>query len=99
MSLFKIVMQELPFHPELHAQLQKVIVSQIKERVEAVIRKFQAEGKLVNLPMGTTIRLTASIIVGYILTRATFGIRDDSGWDDELEREATITFVMKALSP
>ncbi|MCY9516328.1 TetR/AcrR family transcriptional regulator [Paenibacillus apiarius] len=98
-SLFKIVMQELPFHPELHAQLQKVIVSQVKERVEAVIRKFQAEGKLVNLPTGTIIRLTVSIIAGYILTRATFGMRDDSGWDDGLEREATITFIMKALAP
>ncbi|CAH8710951.1 TetR/AcrR family transcriptional regulator [Paenibacillus thiaminolyticus] len=99
MSLVRIVLQELPFHPDLQAQLQEIIVSQVKERVEKIIRRFQAEGKLVELPTGTVIRLTASVIIGYVLARSLFIEKEQSEWNDEQEREATISFLMKALTP
>ncbi|RJG18884.1 TetR/AcrR family transcriptional regulator [Paenibacillus thiaminolyticus] len=99
MSLVRIVLQELPFHPDLQAQLQEIIVSQVKERVEKIIRRFQAEGKLVELPTGTVIRLTASVIIGYVLARSLFIGKEQAEWNDEQEREATISFLMKALTP
>ncbi|MBG9791991.1 TetR family transcriptional regulator [Paenibacillus dendritiformis] len=99
MSLVRIVLQELPFHPDLQAQLQEIIVSQVKERVEKIIRRFQAEGKLVELPTGTVIRLTASVIIGYVLARSLFIEKEQAEWNDEQEREATISFLMKALTP
>ncbi|WP_374017752.1 TetR/AcrR family transcriptional regulator [Paenibacillus thiaminolyticus] len=99
MSLVRIVLQELPFHPDLEAQLQEIIVSQVKERVEKIIRRFQAEGKLVELPTGTVIRLTASVIIGYVLARSLFIEKEQAEWNDEQERDATISFLMKALTP
>ncbi|WII39893.1 TetR/AcrR family transcriptional regulator [Paenibacillus thiaminolyticus] len=99
MSLVRIVLQELPFHPDLQAQLQEIIVSQVKERVEKIIRRFQAEGKLVELPTATVIRLTASVIIGYVLARSLLIEKEQAEWNDEQEREATISFLMKALTP
>ncbi|BFH68295.1 MAG: TetR/AcrR family transcriptional regulator [Paenibacillus dendritiformis] len=99
MSLVRIVLQELPFHPDLQAQLQEIVVSQVKERFEKIIRRFQAEGKLVELPTGTVIRLTASVIIGYVLARSLFLEKEHAEWNDEQEREATISFLMKGLAP
>lgn len=99
LSLFKIVLQEFPFHSDLQEQLQKVVFSQVKARVEKVIAKFQAEGKLVDLPTMTIIRLNVSAIMGYVLFRTFYGSRDGVLWDDEKEREATIAFIMKGLAP
>lgn len=75
LSLVRIVLQELPFHPDLQAQLREILVSQVKERVEKIIRRFQAEGKLVKLPTDTVIRLTASVIIGYVLARSSLSRR------------------------
>lgn len=99
MSLVRIVLQELPFHPDLQAQLQEIVVSQVKERFEKIIRGFQAEGKLIDLPTGTVIRLTASVIIGYVFSRSFLIGKEQAEWNDEQEREATISFLMKALTP
>ncbi|MDG0876290.1 TetR/AcrR family transcriptional regulator [Paenibacillus thiaminolyticus] len=99
LSLVRIVLQELPFHPDLQAQLREILVSQVKERVEKIIRRFQAEGKLVKLPTDTVIRLTASVIIGYVLARSLAIEKERAEWNDEQEREATISFLMKALTP
>lgn len=69
------------------------------KRFEKIIRRFQAEGKLVELPTGTVIRLTASVIIGYVLARSLFIEKEQAEWNDEREREATISFLMKALTP
>ncbi|NGP59008.1 TetR/AcrR family transcriptional regulator [Paenibacillus thiaminolyticus] len=99
LSLVRIVLQELPFHPDLQAQLREILVSQVKERVEKIIRRFQAEGKLVKLPTDTVIRLTASVIIGYVLARSLAIEKERAEWNDEQEREATISFLMKGLTP
>lgn len=99
MSLMKIMIQELPFHPELQNQFQKIILSQVKERAEKIVRKFQLEGQLIDTLGTTTImRLTVSAIAGYVLSRAFAASRNDAQWDDEMERQATIDFIMKGLA-
>ncbi|ALS26309.1 TetR family transcriptional regulator [Paenibacillus sp. 32O-W] len=98
-SLFKIIVQEIPFHPDLQEQLEHLIFSQVKGKLDAIVSKFKAEGKLIDLPSLTIIRLTAFSILGYVVLRDIVGRRDESKWDDELEREATINFIMKGLAP
>ncbi|RKN78238.1 TetR/AcrR family transcriptional regulator [Paenibacillus ginsengarvi] len=98
-SLIKIVVQELPFHPELQEQFVQVVLVKVKERLEIVIGKFKAEGQLADLPVMTIIRLSASAIMGYVLTRTLYGTREGADWDDERELEATIGFIMKGLAP
>ncbi|WP_152395309.1 TetR/AcrR family transcriptional regulator [Paenibacillus guangzhouensis] len=98
-SLFKIVVQELPFHPDLQKQLQQLVFNEMKGRFEKIIHKLQAEGKLIDLPSLTIMRLSASAVMGYVLFRSILEPQEGSGWDDTLEREATIQFIMKGLAP
>lgn len=98
-SLLKILLQELPFHPDLQEQFRKVILSRVLERIENVFDRYKAKGQLADLPNSTMIRLAASAMIGYVLIRTLFGVQEGSGWDDAKERQATIEFIMKGLSP
>ncbi|TJY43927.1 TetR/AcrR family transcriptional regulator [Cohnella pontilimi] len=97
--LFKILIQEIPFHPEMQAQLEKIVFSQLKQRIEKVFSKFQADGIVVDWPTSTIMRLAASAIMSYVVFRTFFSQRDGVVWDDAREREATIDFIVKGLTP
>jgi AcrR family transcriptional regulator len=98
-SLLKIVVQEIPFHPDLQEQFKAVVLSQVLDRLGRVIEKFKADGKLIDLPATTIMRLSGSAIMGYVLTREFYGMQEGARWDDERELTATIAFVMKGLAP
>jgi AcrR family transcriptional regulator len=98
-SLLKILIQELPFQPELRAQLEKVIFPQLKQRVGKVIAKFKSDGRMIDLPTPTIMRLAVSAIMGYVAIRSFYGTREGAVWDDAKERQATIDFIMKGLAP
>jgi len=97
-AVFRIILQELPFQPELQTAFKQLVATQVLTRVRAVVEKLQGEGKLIQLPPNTVIRLAVSTVFGYILTR-TFLAPDLDEWDDMREREATIAFIVKGLSP
>lgn len=97
--LLKIVVQEIPFHPDLQEQFKTVVLSQVLDRLGKVIDSFKAQGKLADLPTTTIMRLSASAIMGYVATRELYGMQEGAVWDDERELEATIAFVMKGLAP
>ncbi|QYR20039.1 TetR/AcrR family transcriptional regulator [Paenibacillus sp. sptzw28] len=97
MAVFKILVQEIPFHPELQEQFRKNVLTKVMERLGKIVEKFQAEGKILSLPGTTVIRLTVSVIIGYVLTRTFYGEREDANWDDEREREETISFIVRGL--
>ncbi|SEN16360.1 TetR/AcrR family transcriptional regulator [Paenibacillus sp. OV219] len=96
-SILKILMQEIPFHPELQVHLQKDILAKVLERFQKIVVKFQAQGQMVDVPSMTVIRLCISAIMGYIAVRTVYGEREDAVWDDAREREETITFIMRGL--
>jgi AcrR family transcriptional regulator len=98
-SLFKILLQELPFHPELQEQFQRIVLSQVKDRIAKVVDHFKSKGQVIDLPTSTIMRLAASAGMGYVLIRTIYGKRSESEWDDEQERQATINFIMKGLAP
>jgi len=99
MSLFKILVQELPFHPDLREQFQQIVLQQVMARVDPIVSKFKAAGQIVDLPVATIVRLCVSVVMGYVLARTFIGQQSGSRWNDELEREATIEFIMKGLAP
>ncbi|MGO4540567.1 TetR/AcrR family transcriptional regulator [Paenibacillus sp. 2TAB19] len=99
MKILKIFIQEIPFQPDMQEQFQKQILSKILEKLTASVEKFQRNGSLIGWSPLTIIRLSVSSIIGYVLSRSLFGSKDAVNWDDEAEREATITFVLKGLAP
>ncbi|WP_127493544.1 TetR/AcrR family transcriptional regulator [Paenibacillus glycanilyticus] len=98
-NVLKIFIQEIPFHPELQEQFEKLILAKVFEKVTPNILRFQEEGTLVNWSPYTIIRLTVSSLIGYTAIRMIYGKREGSSWNDEQEREATIAFIMKGLAP
>ncbi|WP_127531461.1 TetR/AcrR family transcriptional regulator [Paenibacillus kobensis] len=98
MSIIKIMIQEVPFHPDLQEQFQKIVLAQVLSKMKVVVDRFRAEGKLLDLPSATIIRLTVSSILGYVAVRSLYGHQEDANWDDEAERQATIDFIMRGLA-
>ncbi|QHT60408.1 TetR/AcrR family transcriptional regulator [Paenibacillus lycopersici] len=96
-SILKILLQEIPFHPDMQARLQRDVIAVVLERLRRIVAKFQTGGVMKELPSATVIRLSLSAIMGYIATRTVYGEREDAEWDDEREREDTIAFVMRGL--
>lgn len=98
MSILKIFVQEVPFHPDLQEQFQKVVLKQVLSRMTIIVDRFREEGKLIDLPSTTIIRLAVSTMIGYVIVRALYGEQEGAQWDDEMERQATIDFIMRGLA-
>lgn len=96
-AVLKILLHEIPFHPELRVQFMKHVFPHVSERLERTITHFQARGELVQMPPFTLMRLAVSSIAGYIFTRSI--ILPDGDWDDEAEIERTVQFIMHGLTP
>jgi AcrR family transcriptional regulator len=95
--VLKIFLHEIPFHEELQAQFKDLVAKQVLQRAEKAVKHFQAQGKLIQLPTSTTIRLIATTIIGLILLRFLF--LPEADWDDDREIEYTIDYIMHGLAP
>ncbi len=95
LPVIKIMLQEIPFQPELREQFIELIADTIFERVSSVIKSYQEQGQLIEMPPASVARLIITNIMGYLVTRYIFF--PNSGWDDELETERTIQFIMHGL--
>jgi len=96
LSILKILIQEIPFHPELKALFEQHVAKEPLEKVKNIILYFQEKGEIVPLPPYTVLRLAFSAVAGYIVTAHLFGTNT---WDDEKEMERTIQFILKGLKP
>lgn len=99
MQVFKIFIQEIPFHPDLQEQFRKLILAKVLEKFSINIEAFQQKGAIVNWAPLTVIRLIVSTLIGYVVCHSFLSNKKDKQWDDEMEKEATITFIMKGLAP
>lgn len=95
-AVIKIMLHEIPFHPELQAQFKAQFFPQVALRLQRIVMHFQAHGELVEMPPFTLMRMSASVIVGYILTRCF--IMPENHWDDEEETERAVQFIMHGLT-
>lgn len=93
--MFKILLQEIPFHPELQATFKEHIASKVYERITLIVQHYQAKGEIIELPAYSVVRLIASTILGFLIAR--YLLFPELEWDDELETERTIQFIMHGL--
>lgn len=96
LSLIKILLQEIPFHPELQAQFKEHVAKKVLGRFEKMVEYFQEKGDLHSIPTYTVIRFTVSAIMGFIIARVL--LVPELEWDDELETELSIDLIMHGLS-
>ncbi|WP_144513050.1 TetR/AcrR family transcriptional regulator [Bacillus mycoides] len=93
----KILIQEVPFQPELKSEIQQLIETELLVHFKKLIAKFQEEGEIIELPPSSVLRLTLSAVLGLLLTR--FLLLPEEKWDDEVEIENTIQFILYGLTP
>ncbi|CAM2904532.1 TetR/AcrR family transcriptional regulator [Paenibacillus sediminis] len=97
LQILKILIQEIPFQPDLRENFKQSIGKQVLERITKVVERYQKEGTIISIPPLSVIRLSVSTIIGFFLAR--FILFPELDWDEELETELTIDFIMHGLSP
>lgn len=93
--LLKILIQEIPFHPELKDLFKTHVAAEPLVKVRERIKHFQEKGEIIDLPPNTIMRLTASAVAGYLMARNL--LAPEVEWDEETEREQTVQFVLRGL--
>lgn len=95
LPVIKIIIQEIPFQPELREQFLEQIAKKTYERVLIVIKDYQDKGQLIEMPPASMARLAVTSILGFLVSRYIFF--PDIEWDDELETERTVQFILHGL--
>ncbi|MBP2242055.1 AcrR family transcriptional regulator [Cytobacillus eiseniae] len=95
LPVIKILLQEIPFQPELRELFLEQIANKIFERVSIIIKGYQEKGELIEMPPESVARLAITSILGYLFSR--YILFPHIEWDDELETERTIQFIMHGL--
>lgn len=96
-ALFKILIQEIPFHQDLREIFIEQIASKVFKRLQEIMDFYQKKGEVKEMPSLSAVRLTVTSIIGYFLARHL--IIPDFNWDDEAEIERTLEFILAGLAP
>jgi AcrR family transcriptional regulator len=95
LPVLKILLQEIPFQPELREQFIDLIAKKIFDRVSSIIEGYQEKGQLIEMPPISLTRLAITSVLGFLFTR--YILFPNFDWDDELETERTVQFIMHGL--
>ncbi|MGN4422828.1 TetR/AcrR family transcriptional regulator [Bacillus cereus group sp. MYBK30-1] len=95
--MIKILIQEVPFQPELKSEIQQLVETELLSNFKKLIVKFQEDGEIIEIPPSSVLRLTLSAVLGLLLTR--FLLLPEEKWEDEVEIENTIQFILYGLTP
>lgn len=95
--VIKILLHEIPFQSELKAHFKEMVTIHVLEKMTKVVKHFQQEGKIIDIPSAAVIRLTATTVIGFLLVR--FLLVPEKEWDEDQEIEYTIDFIMHGLTP
>jgi AcrR family transcriptional regulator len=95
LPVLKILLQEIPFQPELREQFIDLIAKKIFDRVSSIIEDYQEKGQLIEMPPVSLARLAITSVLGFLFTR--YVLFPNFEWDDEMETERTVQFIMHGL--
>lgn len=96
LSTVKILVQEIPFHPELKELFKEHIALKVYAQFIKLVEYYQAKGQIMDIPAYSVFRMTFSTIFGYLIAR--YMIMPEADWDDKAEIERTIQFIMHGLA-
>ncbi|WP_053368457.1 TetR/AcrR family transcriptional regulator [Bacillus sp. FJAT-27245] len=94
-QIIRILVQEIPFHPELREQFKEHVAAKLFERFEKLATYYQEKGQIIDIPPMSALRMMGSSIIGYFIAK--YLIIPESEWDDEAETERTIQFILHGL--
>ncbi|WP_316572178.1 TetR/AcrR family transcriptional regulator [Neobacillus sp. YIM B06451] len=94
-QIIRILVQEIPFQPELREQFKEHVAAKLYERFEKLAKYYQEKGQIIDIPPKSALRMVGSSIIGYFIAK--YLIIPESEWDDEAETERTIQFILNGL--
>ncbi|MEG9296168.1 TetR/AcrR family transcriptional regulator [Mangrovibacillus sp. Mu-81] len=95
MTVFKILIQEIPFHPELKEQFKEHIARKIFDKFTSLVDHYKEKGQIIDLPSPAVVRFSATSIFGLLLVRYVFLPEEE--WDDEKEIDMTVQMIMNGV--
>ncbi len=94
-KLIKILIHEVPFQPELLAQIKQTLWAVVLQRLEKMIIHFQKEGQIKEEEPSRIIRTAVSLFVGMIISHVI--LMSDQPFDEDEEIERTISMLMNGI--
>jgi AcrR family transcriptional regulator len=94
-TLFKILIQEIPFHDDLRETFKNQIAVKVFGRFHEIMESYREKGEIISIPSFSSVRLTVTSIFGYFIAR--YILLPDIKWDDDEEIERTIQFILYGL--
>lgn len=64
--ILKVIIQEIPFQPELRNRIFYIVVRPSMKKLRIIISKFKKKGQLINIPSASIVNLIVSSIFGYL---------------------------------
>ncbi|GIQ68292.1 TetR/AcrR family transcriptional regulator [Xylanibacillus composti] len=92
----KILLQEIPFQPELKEQFQDIVANRLMTTMKNIVEHYQGKGQIIALPPLVIFRFTATTVIGHLFMR--MFLLPDLEWDDDKEIEHTIQLIMHGIS-
>lgn len=97
MKLIRILVHEIPFHPELLEQAKALFRDIVAVRIQKVIAHFQAQGQIKEEQPWIIMRTAASLFIGLALTHLV--LMPDEPYDEDKEIDRIVDLLMHGISP
>lgn len=96
LPIVKIMLQEIPFQPEIKALFKEHIGKEVYKKVEQLVQHFQENGDIIEMPTESAIRLMAATGLGTLMIQ--YMMLPEIDWNEEKELERTVQFIMYGLA-
>jgi AcrR family transcriptional regulator len=97
-SVLKVVLQELPFHPEVRALAASTAKAEIWPVMRATLERLQAEGKVrADVAPHVIARNTVGAFVAWFVVRNI--VEPDGAWNDSAEQEQLLKLLLDGIHP
>lgn len=94
-AMVKILLQEIPFHPDLREQFIENIGKKVFSRFMELVKYYQDKGDIIDMEPASVVRLIAASLIGYVSTHQIMS--GSPLWEPEKELENTIRYIMHGL--
>lgn len=95
-AILKVIVQEIPFHPELREAIIGTVLRPIINKLGLVIDSFKERGQVVDIPTEQIVRLIFSTVFGYFFSKHIVML--DSHLGNANEVEELIQFIMNGIA-
>ncbi|MBB6445504.1 TetR/AcrR family transcriptional regulator [Bacillus benzoevorans] len=94
-AMVKILLQEIPFHPDLREQFIENIGKKVFGRFVELVKYYQDKGDIIDMEPSSVVRLIAASLIGYVGAHQLMS--GSPGWNSEKELENSIHYIMHGL--